>query len=93
MFNIPELPIRIENYNKSFVNFVALVGMYAVVKSSIVLGKKSLKLMKGKPKVPSKEAMQFKYGDYSWALIVDCKRNEDYCLMLAQRGFGLILCG
>ena len=39
MFNIPALPIKIENYNKSFLNFVALVGMYAVVKLSIVLGR------------------------------------------------------
>lgn len=42
---VPELPewsMNLTRYNKSFVGFVSLVGAYALIKSSIYVGRKSI---------------------------------------------------
>lgn len=49
--------------------------------------------LKAKPKVPTSEQLHDKYGHFAWALIGDCKGNEDYCRFLAKNGFSLILLG
>jgi hypothetical protein len=75
------------------VNLVSLVGAYALYKSSVWAAKKSYSLINKPKKIPSAEQLQGRYGSHSWALIVDCKGNEEYCILLAQKGFNLILCG
>lgn len=41
--NLPELTLKYGRHNKSFVNFVVMVGAFAVVKTTAGLIKKSLK--------------------------------------------------
>jgi hypothetical protein len=93
---VPTLPslklldFDLTKYNKSFVNFAILVGILAIGKSSISLAANALK---PKNKLPTKLQLHDKYGHMSWALITDCKDNEEYCRFLAINGFNLILMG
>lgn len=81
----------LSKYNKSFVNFAVIVGIFAIAKSSLHLTKSILD--KQPLKVPNKQQLLDKYGHLAWALIADCKDNEDYYIFLAKNGFNLILMG
>jgi hypothetical protein len=62
----------------------------ALAKSSVNLAKIAIK---GSNRVPKKRQLLDKYGHLAWALITDCKDNEEYCTFLANNGFNLILMG
>jgi hypothetical protein len=84
------LDFNLDNLNKSFVNFAVVVGVLALAKSTISLARNALK---SRPKVPTKAKLLEKYGQMAWALIADCKDNEDYVAFLAKNGFNLVLLG
>lgn len=90
MPSISALNFTPDNINGSFYSFAVVAGVYTVAHSSYCLAKWALKT---KPKVPERKQMLDKYGHFAWALIGDCKGNEDYCRFLAANGFSLILLG
>ena len=88
------LDFDLNNYNKAFVNLAVVVGIVALTKTTLCLTKSGLQLAsKASRKIPSSKELHDKYGHHSWALIADCQGNEEYCKILAERGFNLILMG
>lgn len=67
------LDFDLSHYNKSFVNFAVLVGVFAVAKSTFSLAAAALQ---PRARLPSKKQLLDKYGHMAWALIADCKDNE-----------------
>lgn len=88
------LDFDLNNYNKAFVNLAVVVGIAALTQTTLCLAKSGLKqVSKASRKIPSSKELHDKYGHHSWALIADCRENEEYCKILAERGFNLILMG
>ena len=86
------LDFDLKTYNKAFVNLAITVGVITLAKSALSLSCSTLSALNIK-KVPSSKQLHQKYGYHSWALIADCRGNEEYCRFLAKNGFNLILMG
>lgn len=74
--NVPSnklLDFGLSSYNKSFVNFAVIVGIFAIAKSSVHLAKYALNNKKNQ--LPTKQQLLDKYGHLAWGLIANCKDN------------------
>lgn len=89
---VPEIPLDTAKYNRGFVNFAMVVGLYATVRGTICGYKYLTKNCKPKKTLSGKRFRE-KYGEGSWAIIADVARNEGYCTYLAKQGINLILMG
>ena len=87
------LHFELKDTNKSFVNLAVAVGVIVLVKSAIKMTTSTLKCLSNCKKLPTATELQDKYGHHTWALIADCRGNEEYAAFLAKSGFNLVLLG
>lgn len=87
------LNFDLKDTNKSFVNLAVAVGVIVLAKSAIKMTTSTLKCLSSCKKVPTATELQDKYGHRTWALIADCRGNEEYAAFLAKSGFNLVLMG
>ena len=87
------LDFDLKNYNKAFVNLSIVVGVAVLAKTALKLTCKTAHAFTKNRNVPTVHELQDKYGHHAWAVIGDCRGNEQYARFLALNGFNLVLLG
>ena len=87
------LNFDLKDYNKAFVNLSVVFGVMVVAKTALKMTCKTVHAASKSNTLPTAEQLHDKYGHHSWAVIGDCRGNEDYAKFLAANGFNLVLIG
>ena len=69
------------------------MGAIVVISSVLKITSKTACSLASMKSLPKAEQLHDKYGHNSWAVIGDCRGNEEYAKFLAVNGFNLFLMG